>query len=386
MPRQYIERYRAELLERIMPFWMTHSPDPEYGGFFTCLDRSGAVYDPRKYVWMNGRQVWTLCKLYNEVEPRDAWLDAARPAAEFLRQHVFDRQGRCWFRLTKEGRPAGYQRKPYAAVFTMLGFLEYSKATGDHSYRQLAESMFARIQDWIRDPSLLGRPEVAGGPPMSQLADLYVNLFMGLELGGETGANAIAGALKGLEAHFETSQNLLLESAVLDPACRFDYPEGRLICAGSIFEVSWLVLQALRAAPDEAMKQRILETLDCALHFSWDREHDGFFYFQDLQGKPGLPLEWSQKLWWVHVEAICAVAHAYAETGEPKWMRWLEVADDYIFRHFPDPQYGEWFGYLEREGKPSQTLKGGAYKGCFHIPRALWLSARELERSLSPQR
>ena len=38
---------------------------------------------------------------------------------------------------------------------------------------------------------------------------------------------------------------------------------------------------------------------------------------------------------------------------------------------FPDSQYGEWFGYLNRQGQTSMTFKGGPYKGCFHVPRAL---------------
>jgi len=33
------------------------------------------------------------------------------------------------------------------------------------------------------------------------------------------------------------------------------------------------------------------------------------------------------------------------------------------FFQFPDPEHGEWYGYLTREGKKNQTFKGGPYKG-----------------------
>ena len=49
---------RDELLENVVPFWLTHSQDERYGGYFTCLDRGGDVYDTDKFVWLQGRQVW----------------------------------------------------------------------------------------------------------------------------------------------------------------------------------------------------------------------------------------------------------------------------------------------------------------------------------------
>ena len=35
--------YLNALREDVLPFWEQHSPDPEYGGYFTCLDRDGSV-------------------------------------------------------------------------------------------------------------------------------------------------------------------------------------------------------------------------------------------------------------------------------------------------------------------------------------------------------
>ena len=65
---------RDELLENVVPFWLTHSQDERYGGYFTCLDRGGDVYDTDKFVWLQGRQVWLFSMLYNQVEKRPEWL------------------------------------------------------------------------------------------------------------------------------------------------------------------------------------------------------------------------------------------------------------------------------------------------------------------------
>ena len=81
---------RDELLENVVPFWLTHSQDERYGGYFTCLDRGGDVYDTDKFVWLQGRQVWLFSMLYNQVEKRPEWLECAVQGAEFLRKHGHD--------------------------------------------------------------------------------------------------------------------------------------------------------------------------------------------------------------------------------------------------------------------------------------------------------
>jgi N-acylglucosamine 2-epimerase len=208
------EIYRRELLDSVVPFWMKHSLDPEHGGFFTCLDRRGEVYDTRKYVWLQGRQVWTLCRLYNQVEPRAEWLDAARRGLEFLRRHAHDPEGRIYFSLTRDGRPAGYQRKPYAAVFYCIGLSEYYRATGEE--RALAESiaLYDRIQRWIAEPALLGRPALPGAPAFRQLADLMVVASMSLELHAARPDTRYVAAMRTLIArileHYDPDRRILL--------------------------------------------------------------------------------------------------------------------------------------------------------------------------------
>lgn len=369
--------YEENLFESVIPFWMKHSLDQKHGGYFTCLDREGAVYDPRKYVWLNGRQVWTLSRLYNEVAPRQEWLDAARLGAEFLRDHAFDAQGRCYFSLTREGEPSFFQRKPYAAVFVALGFSEYAKATGDATYHDKAIELFGKVREWIADSSLLGRPAMAGGVAYSQLADIYVVCSLALELHR---ADALPWCLEQIKMHYEPSRQLLYENAAIDPALRRTYPDGRLICAGSIFEISWFLFRALDVRPDPDVEAMLLSSMEGAMEFCWDKKYGGFYYFADIDERPMLQLESDMKLWWVHVEAIYALLCAYDRTRDEKWLRWLEMVHDYTWKRFPDRDNGEWFGYLHRDGKPSHTLKGNNYKGCFHIPRALLFSAQLLER------
>lgn len=121
--------------------------------------------------------------------------------------------------------------------------------------------------------------------------------------------------------------------------------------------------------------------MENSLIFGWDEDYEGLHYFMDIQGRPCLQLEASLKLWWPHTEAIYGLVYAYTLTGEAKWLRWLERVHTYTYRTFPDREHGEWYGYCDRYGKPTHTLKGNNYKGCFHVPRALLFSIQRIEEA-----
>ena len=100
----------------------------------------------------------------------------------------------------------------------------------------------------------------------------------------------------------------------------------------------------------------------------------------DAKGHPPQQLEWDQKLWWVHIETLVALLKGYRLTGRKSCWSWYERVHAYTWAHFPDPEYGEWYGYLNRRGEVLLPLKGGKWKGCFHVPRGLYLCMRELEK------
>lgn len=385
--RSFAERYRANLFESVIPFWTRHSADREYGGYFTCLDREGRVYDPRKYVWLQGRQIWMYSRLYNEVERRQEWLDMATLGMDFLRANARDGQGRYYFRLEQDGRPSFFQRKPYGAVFAVLALAEYAKAGAGQRYREEAEALFWRIEEWIRDPGLLGRAPLEGGVAFRSLADSIVLVNMALEL-DEAGGDpryreVLRRCLRAALEHEDGERAILLEAAPLTAGADLRrYPEGRLFNPGHSVEACWLLWQAAERLGAREEQARLLRILEGSLELGWDREFGGLFYFMDVEGRPLLQLEASMKLWWPHAEALYATTLAYRRTGERCWLDWLERLDEYTFGHFvDDPRYGEWFGYCDRQGQVTHTLKGNHYKGCFHVPRALLLCLREMENA-----
>jgi N-acylglucosamine 2-epimerase len=383
MLERYAAIYRRDLLERVVPFWLNHALDREHGGYFSCLDRTGAVYDPRKYVWLQGRAIWMFARLYNELEQRPEWLAAAAHGVDFLRRNARDAEGRVYFSLSPEGRPAFFQRKPYAAVFYQMGLYEYARATGDAACRAEAIEVFERISAWIADPAQLGRPALAGQLPLAGLADKLVVGMMALEMVAHEADPrydaALRATLAGVAQHYDAERRIFREFIARDGSDLSAYPEGRFFNPGHAIETAWILLRILDRHPDPALERMALDAILGSLELGWDEHYGGILYFMDLAGRPTLQLESTMKLWWPHAEAIYALVLAAVRTGEPRWLEWLERVHTYTYDHFVDPVYGEWFGYCDRRGDLALTSKGGNYKGFFHVPRALLYSIQAIE-------
>jgi N-acylglucosamine 2-epimerase len=373
--------------ENSLRFWLAHSLDPEHGGYWTCLDRGGQVYDTRKYVWLMGRAVWMFAKAYNELGRRPEHREASASILGFVRRFARREDGRYWFSLERDGRPAFYQRKPYGAVFVCIGLAEFARASGDGEYLDEAVGLFWRIREWIADPELVGRPRHG----LSQLADVMVTISMLQEIMPSHEDPRYPGLLNQMLdealAHQHPELGVLVEN--IPAAGRHDesYPGGRLWCPGHSAEVSWFLLRILDRYPDAAKQRRVLENLERSLTLGADPEFGGLYYFLDTRQRPMLELEWDLKLWWPHVEAIVAVAHAWRRTGDPRWLAWVRQLTDYSWKTFVDhadadrplagTPAGEWFGYAARDGRITHNAKGNHYKGAFHVPRGMLYASRE---------
>jgi len=381
------ERCRRELDESVAPFWLRHGLDRECGGYFSALERDGSVYDTRKYMWLQGRHTWTFARLYNEWGHRPEHLEAARLGADFIRRFGRDAEGRVFFSLTREGVPVAYQRKPYSAVFVMLGLLEYGKAASDADCIREAGELFWKIVRWIEDPGLIGRQAPPpGAPKVSLLADEMVLMSMAMELlavrEDPLVRGVLARAVGNTLLHIDPAKRVLLEQAALDGSSLRAGPDGRLWIPGHSAEVAWFLLHALEFLPEDArVRQYALDAIAGTMEHGWDAKYGGLFYLMDIEGRPVLPVENTMKLWWVQIEAIYALVLAQLSESDNRWIGWLEKMIEYTWKLYPDPQYGEWRGYFDRQGICTNSCKGGNYKGFFHLPRFLMMTYRKVERA-----
>jgi len=400
-------------LEGVVDFWIRHSPDREKGGFFTCLERDGSVFDKDKFVWLQNREIWMFSELFNHYEARPQFLEMATLGANFMREHGRAENGDWYFALNRNGDPLVVPYNIFSDCFACMAFSAYANATKQPWAREISAEAYAHILARQENPKgkwAKGVPGTRSGK-MLALPMILLNLCMELTghmkechvpgdedvarrfgLSPEATQTKIASTLEMLFRDFVNCENHLMHEHVFDNPEDQDTFDGRLVNPGHTLETCWFAIEAARTldAPQFAETRRRAVEQACALalatlEFGWDREHGGIFYFMDMKGRPPQQLEWDQKLWWVHVEAMIACIVAFRETRNPVFWNWYMRIHEYTMSHFPDPQHGEWFGYLNRQGEPLLTLKGGKWKGCFHVPRGLYrlhLIFRDMAKTL----
>ena len=373
---KYAEQYKNELFESVIPFWMNHSKDPDFGGYFTCLNRQGEVYDTDKFIWLQGREVWLFSMLYNKVEKKQEWLEMALQGAKFMKKFGMDVQGNWYFSLTREGKPLVQPYNIFSDCFAAMAFSELYKATGDEEHKQIALATFANIRKRQDNPKGLYNKAFPGTRPLKSFAFpmILCNLSLIMEdiLGTEQVNKTIQPLIKEvMEVFYNKESGLIFENVT--PAGEFsDSFEGRLTNPGHTNESMWFMMDLAVRNNDKALIDKAIEILLCSTEAGWDKKNGGIFYFIDIKGHPTQQLEWDQKLWWVHIETLISMAKGYRLTGNEKCKRWFETIHEYTWKHFKDPEFPEWYGYLNREGNPLLDLKGGKWKGCFHVPRGLY--------------
>jgi N-acylglucosamine 2-epimerase len=371
------ELYKSTLLNDVIPFWEKYSIDTQCGGFFTCLRRDGSVFDTDKFIWLQARQVWTFGMLYNKVEPKEKWLEISRHGINFLKDYGQDEGGNWYFSLDRSGKPLIQPYNIFSDCFAAMAFGQYALASGDQEAADIAENTYENIL--VREPNPKGKYNkvVPGTRPMKSFAFPMIICNLTLELEHLLPAKTVDAQIDNcihevMDVFLDPKTNLISESVSPD-GYQIDSFDGRLISPGHTIEAMWFMMDVGHRRKDSELIQKTIDVILATLDFGWDQKYGGIYYFMDRLGQPPQQLEWDQKLWWVHLETLVALAMAFKLTGDPKCWKWYEIIHKYSWRHFSDPEYGEWFGYLNRQSEVLLPLKGGKWKGCFHVPRALYI-------------
>ncbi|MCI0920398.1 AGE family epimerase/isomerase [Sphingobacterium rhinopitheci] len=374
--KQFAEKYKQELVDNVMPFWEKYSVDKEYGGFLTCLDRDGKVFDTDKFMWLQGRQVWTLSSLYDKLEPNEKWKEMAIHGAEFILKNGRDNNGDWYFSLDRAGNPLVQPYNIFSDCFATMGLAALYKITNKDEYGEVAHTTFKRIIERQHNPKGQYSKAFPGTRNLKGFSLPMILSNLSLELEHIVGSPLVDELIdqvihEVMEVFYQQETGLIMESVHLDGSFS-DTFEGRLVNPGHIIEAMWFMMDLADRRKDPLLMEKCIDIAIRALEFGWDEKYQGILYFKDILNRPPQQLEWDQKLWWVHLEALVCMAKGFAYTGDERCKKWFEKLDDYAFKHFADPQFGEWYGYLNRQGEPLLTLKGGKWKGCFHVPRALF--------------
>ena len=382
---QWAERYRADLTENIMPFWLKNGLDRVNGGIYTCVDRDGSLIDTTKSVWFQGRFAFVASFAYNTIEQNPEWLAAAKSTIDFIEAHCFDTDGRMYFEVTADGRPLRKRRYVFSESFAAIAMAEYAKASGDMTYAEKALKLFKDIRRFIATPGYL-EPKYLDTLQAKghSIVMILINTASRIRevIADPVLDQQIDESLESLKDFVKPEFKALLE--MVGPNGEFiDTINGRVINPGHCIETAWFMLEeAKHRGWDKEITQRALEILDWSWQWGWDEQYGGIINFRDCRGLP--PQDYSQdmKFWWPQTEAIIATLYAYEATGDEKYIEMHRKISDWTYAHFPDSEYGEWYGYLHRDGTVAQPAKGNIFKGPFHIPRMM-IKSYELCKELT---
>lgn len=375
--KNYLEKcrdaYAHSLKNDIMPFWLQYGLDTKRGGVYTCLDRDGTLMDSTKSVWFQGRFGFIAAYAYNNIEKNLQWLDASKSCIDFIEKYCFDDDGHMFFTVSAEGDGIQKRRYVFSECFAIMAMAEYSLASGDMSYATKALDLFKRTREMLSRPNFL-LPKTTEKGYSHSITMMFINVIVVLkkviddpQLDEQLISSRELIETKLLKPEFKT----IMESVDEDGNVR-DTISGRVINPGHCIETSWFLMEASSLYKDpQNVINLALKVLDWDFEWGWDKEFGGIINFKDCRNFP--PQDYSQdmKFWWPQCETIIASLYAYKITKDDKYLEMHKKANDWAYAHFPDVEFGEWYGYLHRDGTVAQSAKGNIFKGPFHVPRMM---------------
>lgn len=380
------EKYRTDLVDDIMPFWLRHGYDRVNGGVYTCLDREGNLMDTTKSVWFQGRCGFIAAYAYNAIEKNPEWLEFSKSCIDFIEAHCFDTDGRMFFEVTADGKPLRKRRYVFSECFAAIAMAEYSKASGDKSYAEKSLKLFKDIQRFIDTPGVLEPKYLPTQPARGHsITMILINTAARIREVIQDPAldRQIAESCQAIKQYFLHPEYKALLEMVGPDGELIDTLNGRVINPGHCIETAWFLLEEAKYENwNEDLKKMAIQIFDWSWDWGWDEAFGGIINFRDCKNFP--PQDYSQdmKFWWPQTEAMIASLYCYEATGDPRYLELHRKAHDWAYEHFDDPVYGEWFGYLHRDGTVAQSAKGNIFKGPFHIPRMMIKSVELIDEIL----
>lgn len=379
-----LKQWTKQELDRCISFWLNNGMDKINGGVYTCLDREGKIFSTDKSVWMQGRCGWIFAYLCHIYGIKDEWLKASKSCLDFMEKYCINREAgdRMYFTVTADGKPLRQRRYCFSEAFYCIANAEYYGVTGETECLERARKAYKIIYDLnhgAADPTGLGTKTIPETRTGRALADpmIFLNTTAIMrrvdpenkELYDRYSKDCVRDIL---DYHHKPELRCTLETVGVNGEFMKDFTAGRVVNPGHDIECSWFLMEQANYAGDKALHEKAQEIFRFAFEGGWDKEYGGLLYFRDCLGLPPEAYEHDMKLWWPHNEIMIASLMAYRDTKDEYYLDKFKMCLDYCKTYFSDSEYGEWYGYLRRDGKPTEPpCKGSTFKGPFHLPRML---------------
>ena len=406
-----LEFYKKCLYDDVLPFWEKYSPDLEFGGVFTCFSNNGAeLLSEDKYIWSQGRMLWTLSRILKRGEIDESRLSMLRAladkTAEFLMNNCLLENGNCVFLTDRNGahKLSGgvLDASFYADCFVILGVSEYASYKKDYDALAFALELYLHTRERVESGNFRTDPyPVPRGYRTHGITMILTNT-------ARTVANALADlchpdaekiakqaytyACDTLDS-FTDGNDILHEMVRTDGTFDTESQIGRYVNPGHTIEDCWFMEDEWSRFGDKERHEKTVRVLKNALRLGWDEEYSGVRLFADMEGgdprgtipDPTEPMvkktsdDNGSKLWWVHSESLYSTL---LFGDDPEIAAWYPKIKEYTFKTFPNRENdrGEWIQIRARDGSPENRIVALPVKDPFHIMRNYLLIIEYLER------
>lgn len=372
--KEWADLYRKTLLEDVIPFWVKYAVDRETRSINNCIDDSGKVLSKNKYLWSQGRALWTFSALYNRIEKKPEWLNIAEGLFGYLSTRGRDNSGKWMFLLDEQGNVIEGDKSIYVDGFVLNGMCEYFLATGEPKAAEIALETYKNTLWRLQHPGSYGIEPYFIPEGMKTHGINMIFSFFYYNLGIALGEKSICEtaydmAIEILSDFYLPDKDVIVEYVSLEGK-PIDSSLGRVCVPGHVLESMWFLISIFEHTGDNKLIAECCRLIKRHLELGWDEEYGGITLALDIEGKESVA--WKNptcKPWWAQVEALVATAYALKHTGKNWYIDWHKRIQEYAFKHYPS-EHGEWIQWLDRYGNKAESA-ALPVKDPFHLPRGL---------------
>ncbi|HTY87056.1 MAG TPA: AGE family epimerase/isomerase [Candidatus Acidoferrum sp.] len=382
---------RAQLADKILPYWFDTAQDTNRGGYLLADDAVRGRRQPmEKQIVTQSRMIWAFSRAHRAgfSDTSRNYLAAATQGYHFLLNHFLDRQNGGYFWSTDlDGKPVNDGKFLYGESFAVYALVEYYRASRDPAALRQAMELYRAVQAHLHDDKSSGWFEHADrnwkllkpGDPRDPV-----------EIIGCKSANAHLHWMEALTELYDASHDpavkksfeeaLRLDEKYFYPADpghsmfyrEFDWqpvtgPGKDGLSYGHNVEFAWLMIRADTALGREPSWDRFYALVNHALKYGGDNEHGGLY----SKGLDDQPANDTEKVWWIQAEWLAALTDALKHQSDPRYEAALTKLLQFIQAKQADPKTGIWLYAVTAEGQPKDNALANSWKANYHDVRGM---------------
>lgn len=375
------DRYRSEL-DEFVAFFEKYVVDHDYGGFMCSTNHDGTRMNENKTASTEGRGIWCFSFMYNNGLVKDKkYLDYARRSIEFIMKHrpsgtdfwpnTYSRAGEV---IDRNGGLPG-------DCYIAEGLAEYSRATGEKQYSDLArETMLKCLAHY-------DRPDFKDGstPYPGARNQWYWMLFMWFGtnwLKKESDAELEKIVERCMDAlmnyHLNPDFNLwnLVINHDLSRPSGENAAHAKLAGCGHATEATWMIMYEAVRRKDRKLFDRAAEAFRRHAEVSWDDVYGGVYNDCDDVDENKWQLS---KIFWAQafilIGSLAVIEHTGADWAKEMFAKQFEYVETKC-------SLNRW-GYplmMDSGDRKMSALPKASRKDIYHHPRYLMLCLLNAER------